>query len=200
MLNFAFAAIFAAAASHIQNCLDERFLDHYDAFALAKPAADATLVNANTGQSVAVDPSHQWIAGARDGERVCITDGHLFGWIDASKIALGPLPSPSASAWLGRWDFAESGAPPWIRIRRRKDGKLHVTGYAEWRAHPDSVPHLGELDFTGLPRGILFDDAGGEVDCGIRLMLLGDRLLAKDNHYCGGMNVSFSATYARAHR
>jgi hypothetical protein len=38
------------------------------------------------------------------------------------------------------------------------------------------------------------------VECGIRLMLLGDRLLAKDNGYCGGMNVNFTTTYALVHR
>ena len=189
-------AIFAATP-HIQNCLDERFLDHTGAFALATPAAGASMAGAESGQPVPIDPSHQWIAGARDGERVCVTDGRLFGWAEASTLTFGPLPSPPRSAWLGRWEFAYSGGQPWIEIRRRKDGKLHVTGYAEWRAHPDSTPNMGDLDFTGLPRGIIFDDAGGEVDCGIRMMLLGDRLLAKDNGYCGGMNVNFTTTYAR---
>jgi hypothetical protein len=193
-------AAFFAATPQIQNCLDERFLDNEGAFALATPSADASLIHAESGERVPIDPSHQWIAGQRDGDRVCVTDGHLFGWTETSKITLGPLPSPPRSAWLGRWEFAYSGGEPWIQIRRRKDGKLHVTGYAEWRAHPDSTPNLGDLDFTGLPRGMIFDDAGGEVDCGIRMMLLGDRLLAKDNGHCGGMNVNFTTMYARVHR
>jgi len=191
-------AIAVAAFLQIANCLDERFLDHTGAFARAVPAAGAALEQAEYHTRVPLDPSHQWIAGARDGDRVCVTDGHVFGWADASSLTFAPLPPTSQSAWLGKWEFAESGDIPWIRITRRKDGKLHVSGYAEWRAHPDSDPHLGELDFTGLPRGIVFDEAGGsETDCAVRLMLLGDRLLAKDNGYCGGMNVNFTTVYKR---
>jgi hypothetical protein len=159
---------------------------------------------------VPIDPSHQWIAGKRTGHSVCVTDGRLFGWIEASKLSFAPLPSPPKKAWIGRWEFAESGGEPWIQIRQRRDGKLHVWGYAEWRAHADSTPHLGEIDFTGLPRGIVFDDGDPACfelkwtddepqrcfDCVIRLMLLGDRLLGKDNGRCGGMNVNFTATYA----
>ena len=196
MFAFVIAAFFATAP-RIEHCLDERFLDHEGRYALATPSADATLIHAESGQRVPIDPSHQRIDGQSDGDMVCVTDGHLFGWTEASKIALGPLPSPPKRAWLGRWEFAYSGGVPWIEIRQRRDGKLHVSGYAEWRAHPDSTPNLGELDFTGLPRGIIFEDAGGEVDCGIRLMLIGDRLLAKDNGYCGGMNVNFTTMYAR---
>ena len=194
-------AIAVAALLQIRNCLDERFLDHTGAFVLATPSAGATLAQAEHGTRLPIDPSHQWIAGARERDRVCLTDGHVFGWAEATNLTLAPLPSPPPSAWLGKWEFAESGPPPWILIKQRKDGKLHVSGYAEWRAHPDSDPHLGELDFTGLPRGILFDDAGGgEYDCAVRLMLLGDRLLAKDNGHCGGMNVNFTTVYARRRR
>jgi len=213
MLTFAFAAILAAGPRHIESCLDERFLDN-DAFAVATPIAGATLMQAEYGQRLPMDPAHHWIAGAHDGDLICVTDGHLFGWTEASNVTLGPEPSPPKSAWIGRWEFAYSGGEPWIDIRQRKDGKLHVTGYAEWRAHPDSVPNLGELDFTGLPHGVLFDDgdpacfemkwADDEparcLDCVIRLMLLGDRLLAKDNGRCGGMNVRFSTMFSRRKR
>ena len=217
-------ALFATAPSIHRNmsCLDERFLDLGAQFASATPSPGAALIPAGATcldgdiarctERRPLDPKRQWIAGAREGAWVCVTDGLLYGWIEAERMTFGPLPSPPKGAWTGRWELSYSGGDPSIRIQQRKDGKLHVSGYAEWRAHPDSTPNIGELDFTGLPREIFFD--GGDpaclelkwaddeparcFDCIIRLMLVNDRLIARDNGRCGGMNVSFSTTYRRA--
>ena len=218
-----FAAVLTAflAIARNQSCLDERFLVPGTEFASVTPAAGAALIPADAAcldgditkctARQPLDPRRQWIAGVREGEWVCVTDGLRFGWVESEKLTFGPLPSPPKSAWIGKWEFAWSGGDPSIRIRQRKDGKLHVTGYAEWRAHPDSTPNIGELDFTGLPRGVMFDD-GDPVclelkwaddepqrcfDCIIRLMLINERLFGRDNGRCGGMNVNFSTVYKK---
>ena len=78
----------------------------------------------------------------------------------------------------------------------QKVAELYGRGEAPAYGGANEIPAVAALCIPEL----IFNDAGGEVNCGIRMMLLGDRLLAKDNGYCGGMNVKFTTMYARVHR
>jgi hypothetical protein len=127
----------------------------------------------------------------------CVTDGRSFEWVEETKLIRSPLPHVDASAWKGVWKYA--GDLPRITIRLRRDGKLNLQGYSEWRAHPDAVPHLGDFDYTS-PVSTNFLSLGDmdSIDCSLRLLLVNDRLFVTDNSHCGGMNVRFSALYDRA--
>jgi hypothetical protein len=205
----------------VAQCLDERFAEGTGPFSAVRVSSDNTpsLIPADAacldsgpsacGNRVPLDPHRQWFAGARAGNWVCVTDGTVFGWAPADQLALGPIPAAHSTDWLGEWDRRYGGAD--FRVKLADDRKtLHVTGTAEWRAGPDAVPHLGDLDADGHPvanelrlgepKCLDFDynETHEECyDCVARLMLINGRIFVIDNHLCGGMNVNFDGIYDR---
>jgi hypothetical protein len=203
----------------VVDCLDERFADRVGPFHAVRflsgkspafIAADDACLNLDPDKCVKrtpMDPGRSWFTGARARGYVCVTDGRQFGWTRSGDIATGPIPAISPREWMGSW--SAGGAQ--FDIAPGGDGKtLHVTGTTEWRAGPDSPPHLGDLDYDGalvaneLRIGEVrcldldYQDSHDEcARCVARLMYIGGRILVRDNRFCGGMNVNFNGVYDR---
>ena len=206
----------------VASCLGAQFAEGPGPFHLVRPSpgqspafipADDACLNADASacrNHIPLDKSHAWFAGAHAGDWVCVTDGRQFGWTRESQVTLGPIPDALPKDWRGEWN-AEFGDVV-IAVTPAVEGqRLHVKAEAEWRAHPDSPPHLGELDADGEllanelrlgePKCLDLDyrEAHREcLDCVARLMLINGRVFLKDNRMCGGMNVSFDGIYDRA--
>jgi hypothetical protein len=211
----------AGKPTRVADCLDERFTEpiapfHAVRFLPGKPAAfidaDDACLNLDVDKCTKrtpMDPDEPWLAGAHAGAWVCVTDGTHFGWTRAADIALGPAPATPPRDWLGSWAIANSESK--FEIAFLKDGKtLHVTGTAQWQAGPDAPPHTGDLDADGVL--VANELRLGEVrcldseyqesheacaECVARLMFVSGRILVRDNHFCGGMNVNFNGVYDR---
>lgn len=161
---------------------------------------------------IPIDPARAWIAGARAGEWICLSDGEASGWAPLKEITLQQAPSRARGDWLGEWERDRGSAA--LAIRSAGDGKgLEVTGDAEWLAGPDAEAHVGHLGGEGTPAGVVFmlgdprcvapDRAEkatlieGCLECNARLVLVGATLFVTDNRNCGGMNVNFDGIYHR---
>jgi hypothetical protein len=124
--------------------------------------------------------------------------GGTAGWIASRQVELLPNPTnPPLAQWQGDWS---SDGNPEVTITR-SNGTLRVTGTAFW---PGPQPteqypsiHIGEIDGTLAPAGQRAHYSDDDM-CEIDFTLLGDFLIAGDNHQCGGVNVSFSGVYRRA--
>jgi hypothetical protein len=121
------------------------------------------------------------------------------GWIRPSEAKAEPTRTPNLADWTGDWSASAD-----INIERLRDGSLHVTGTALWYGLKndagEQVVHDGELDDSARPVGdrLEIGDPNEEYGCRVVFTLVNGYLLAKDNGYCGGMNVSFTDVYRRA--
>lgn len=124
--------------------------------------------------------------------------GGTAGWVEAAR--LDPLTiddAPPPQAWAGRWS---SQGNPEVTISLAGD-VLAIEGEAYW---PSPDPPIEErpggpnMGFIGGALQVLGNRAVYDDDwCRIEFTLLGETLIAGDNLRCGGMNVTFSAVYAR---
>lgn len=162
-------------------------------------------------------PGDEVVISGQRGEFVCATyvsaKGRVSdGWLPRSAVTpVQDLPAIQKSDWLGTW---RSGPEQEIAIDAiGSSDKLTIKGDASWGASdPERVKrgavHVGELEgevaATGADlsfgmgeNGTLPYSEADEVDCKVQMRRLGSYLLAKDNHMCGGVNVSFSGVYRR---
>lgn len=124
--------------------------------------------------------------------------GGTASWVETARlepVAVDDMPPPSA--WAGTWS---SEGNPELTIQALPDG-LAIEGEAYW---PSPDPPIEErpggpnMGFIGGALHVLGNRALYEEDsCRIEFTLLGETLIAGDNLRCGGMNVTFSAIYAR---
>lgn len=118
------------------------------------------------------------------------------GWMPADGVKLLPTnETPSVDQWLGKWKAWDDS----ITIKRApqsdpKSNMLQLYGDGHWHA-PGYDDHFGNFSGTARPEGnhLHIEDDG----CAVTLTLINNRLLAKDNHSCGGINVTFSQVYDR---
>jgi hypothetical protein len=207
----------------LEYCYEDQFALAAGPYLRAAPARAATPTRIDAGDPcirgdlarcarVPLDPARPWIAGARAGDWICLTNGTDAGWVPLKDLALEPAPTRSASDWLGDWERDRGSGT--LAIRAAKDGKsVEVTGDAEWRAGPNADPHVGQLSGESTPAGVVLmlgdprcvapDRAEKAtavescLDCNARLVLVNETLLVTDNRNCGGMNVNFDGVYHR---
>ncbi|MEO6688410.1 MAG: hypothetical protein ABIN56_04790 [Dokdonella sp.] len=161
-------------------------------------------------------PGDNVLAWSRWGDTFCATYTSRNGVVTVGRlwdVALdfhGDGRAPVTSDWAGHWKRDDEAE---IYIRRLDDRHLEIEGDASWGGHdPDRVEngsvHIGQIELTRLrPTGhvLHFIEGSGnsppaadaENECMVDLQRQADKLLAKDNGHCGGMNVSFSGTYQR---
>lgn len=135
--------------------------------------------------------------------------GHS-GWLPKNAVAtIAPQDSIAREKWIGRWQAPEQT----IAIRPGTTaGTLVLSGEATYGARdPDRVQrgavNVGEFEVTAHIPGdaFAFTPSDGKAvpydprsdDCGMRLRLQGEYLIAMDNQKCGGLNVTFSGVYRR---
>ncbi len=205
----------------VASCLDERFAEPVAPFnsvrflpgkSPAFIAADDACLNLDADQCTKLtpmNPSHAWLAGARVGGYVCVTDGKQFGWTRKADLGLDPVPATPPREWIGSWRATYGEAQ--FDVTLKEDGKTpRVLGTAQWQAGPDATPHLGDLEGDGVL--VANELRLGDVrcldseyqeshdacaQCVARLMFVSGRILVRDNHWCGGMNVNFDGVYDR---
>jgi len=158
-----------------------------------------------------LEPASAWIAGARLGDWICVSDGTQSGWVPASELKLEPTPERPIADWRGKWKRDAGDAT--VTIRARDDRMLDVSGDAQWSSGPDAVPNVGQLTGRAKPSGIelllgdprcVGPDRADKADaipacleCNARLLLVGTTLIVTDNRNCGGLNVNFDGLYHR---
>ena len=187
------------------------FVRNGDAAAPACPADTAAC-----RQKTYVVDGDLLILGKRLRDFVCATyiGGKGFGhsgWLPANAVAtIAPQASIAREKWIGRWQAPEQT----ITIRPGPAAEtLTLAGQATYGGRdPERVKrgavNIGEFEVTARIPGdaLAFTPSGGKAvpydpksdDCGIRLRLQGEYLIAMDNQKCGGMNVTFSGIYRKA--
>lgn len=186
------------------------FLRNGDASAPACPADTAAC-----RQKAYVVDGDLLIVGKRLRDFVCATYvsskgfGHS-GWLPGTAVATIPPQAPVArEKWIGRWQAPEQT----IAIKPGPTADtLALAGEATYGARdPERVKrgavNVGEFEVTARIPGdaFAFTPSDGKAapydprsdDCGVRLRLQGDYLIAMDNQKCGGMNVTFSGIYRK---
>jgi hypothetical protein len=128
--------------------------------------------------------------------------GGTAGWVETARLRPLPVePAPRAEAWIGQWS---SEGNPVVTIRRSGE-ELGIDGEAYWPSPNPPVeerpggPNIGSIGgaFRVTGSRAEYDEGDG---CQVSFTLVGDLLIAGDNHRCGGMNVSFSGVYKRTSR
>ena len=91
---------------------------------------------------------------------------------------------------VGTWTYDEN---PKIVITAKGHDEVNAEGEAWWRGVGQSY-HTGEFSAVASPAGkeITFREGNDAYSCEVDLLRRGPYLVAKDNSYCGGMNVRFS--------
>ncbi len=132
------------------------------------------------------------------------------GWLPKSAVTtIPPQASIGREKWIGNWQAQEQT----IAIKPGPTaGTLSLSGEATYGARdPERVKrgavNVGEFEATARIPGdaFAFTPSDGKAapydpkvdDCGVRLRLHGDYLIAMDNQKCGGMNVTFSGIYRK---
>lgn len=89
---------------------------------------------------------------------------------------------------------------PKIVIAPADNDKVSATGDAAWPGLGALARHTGSFSAVASPAGkeITFRDGEGDYACKVDLLRRGPYLVAKDNSYCGGMNVRFSGILVKA--
>jgi hypothetical protein len=127
-----------------------------------------------------------WYQPARGDETV--------GWLPVDSLAIAKSREAAASQWLGTWKFHDDT----LRVTPGpRAGSLSADGDAYWPSRRSAYPsvHTGNFEAAATPtRNTLVLQDGG---CAVRLSLVGELLVASDNHECGGMNVTFDGVYRR---
>jgi hypothetical protein len=163
---------------------------------------------------IPLDPASTWIAGARVGDFVCVTEGATSGWVRHDELLLEPAAERPIADWRGTWEHEAGSAT--VTISSKDDRTLEVKGEATWAAGPDAEPHVGTLEgrarasgielVLGDPRCVVPDrgesapESAACSECHARLLLVGAALVVADNHNCGGLNVNFDGAYRRRPR
>lgn len=209
----------------LEYCYEDQFAQAPGPYSRTRPAPGAQPARIDAAdacvsgdlakcQRVPLEPDAQWIAGARLGDWICVSDGTRSGWVPATELALEPAPARPGADWLGTWK-RESGEAT-LTIRAAGGAGLQVKGEATWSSGGDATPHVGQLEGRARPSGaelMLGDprcvapDRADKADaipacqeCCARLLLVGTTLIVADNHNCGGLNVNFDGVYRRARR
>lgn len=132
------------------------------------------------------------------------------GWLPKNALStIAPQASIGREKWIGNWQAPEKT----ITIEPGATaGTLAISGEATYGARdPERVKrgavNVGEFEVTARIPGeaFAFTPSDGKAtpydpkadDCGVRLRLQGDYLIAMDNQKCGGMNVTFSGIYRK---
>jgi hypothetical protein len=186
------------------------FLRNGDASAPACPADTAAC-----RQKAYVVDGDLLIVGKSLRDFVCATyiSGKGFGhsgWLPKNAVAtIAPQHSIAREKWIGRWRAPEQTIT--VRPGPTTD-TLAISGEATYGARdPDRVKrgavNIGEFEVTAHIPGdaFAFTPSDGKAvrydpksdDCGMRLRLQGEYLIAMDNQKCGGLNVTFSGVYRR---
>jgi hypothetical protein len=121
------------------------------------------------------------------------------GWLPLSSLAFVDEPKrpPSLKRWLGTWRHWDDR----LVIGKSADrNALNIKGTAYWPARNLAPFHSGFLSGNAEPVGntvtvVYPPDSPPGARCELRLTLLGDLLVASDNHRCGGMNVVFDGVF-----
>jgi hypothetical protein len=135
--------------------------------------------------------------GPQDNNFRCVYYGTVKG-----KIVAGFVPTENLAPFAeneeltqdflrGVWTYDGN---PQIVITPADNNKVSATGDAAWPGLGAQALHTGSFSAVASPAGkeITFRDGDGEYSCKVDLLRRGPYLVAKDNGYCGGMNVRFS--------
>src|SRR6516225_3759290 len=92
---------------------------------------------------------------------------------------------------VGVWTYDGN---PQIAITAAGNDQVSATGEAAWPGLGSQARHTGSFSAVASPAGteITFREGDGACSCKVDLLRRGPYLVAKDNSYCGGMNVRFS--------
>jgi hypothetical protein len=129
---------------------------------------------------------------------VCAHLGEKDGWIPAAQVQITEperIPAP-ISAWRGTWHGISQPAAITIVT---KNGELRAwfqTNYPD----ADSPDHQTDcMDGIALPKGsaVTFTDLSFHDECTIRLMLVGDLMVATATDACTSFNMRYGAFYVR---
>jgi hypothetical protein len=114
-----------------------------------------------------------------------------FGWLPADRVQIIQAERP-LNWWRGTW--RSTAARIKITI---EDNRLSAEGHAIWQGQ--SSPHFGEFSAEAIPDagGILFKEGDDADVCQVKLVAMGNAMVAEDNNNCGGFNVSFTGFYTR---
>lgn len=134
---------------------------------------------------------NDWICGYyRNGS----SGDSYAGWMPAETVKLLPTKDmPDIAQWIGKWKAWDDSIT--IKPASNSDpqnGMLRVYGDGHWHAQ-GYMDQFGNFSGTARPEGnkLAIKDHG----CEVILTLINNRLLAKDNHACGALNVTFSEVY-----
>lgn len=124
-------------------------------------------------------------------------------WVCVAVPGKGPLEVKTGWLPVSHWKNDAKTAPPkpqawagvWQNDRARLninviDNRVNIDGHAIWTGSLSS--HFGDLSFEGVPDG---DRLAIQEECQATMRRIGKYIIAKDNHKCGGMNVTFSGVY-----
>lgn len=128
--------------------------------------------------------------------------GGTAGWVETARLR--PLPverAPRAEAWVGQWSTEGDNG---VTIHRRGEA-FEIDGEAYWpSANPPIEERPGGPNIGSIGGMLRVEGNRAEYDegegCQVSFTLIGELLIAGDNHQCGGMNVSFSGVYKRTGR
>lgn len=142
-----------------------------------------------TRDQVLVSRRHgSWICGWYQPRK----GSETVGWLPADKLVMSaPLRPPTLKNWIGMWKYGKQS----LDIRRDgKTGFLKVKGYAVWEGARGNT-HVGGIEAVAQPQG---DElALVEEECRVKLKLVGDYLVARDNSECGGVNVRLNGVFRK---
>lgn len=112
-------------------------------------------------------------------------------WLSLGSLAIIKTDSnPLAEKWVGTWRSGDSS----VTVKNETMGSLRMRGESSWTGITGSV-HIGNFNGSTRPQGNQATLEDGI--CKLKLILIGDYLIANDNSLCGGANVSFDGVYRR---
>jgi len=120
-----------------------------------------------------------------------------FGWVPAQRWHRSNNRPQPATRWPGVWQNNHAK----LKVRST-DGILDVSGNALWGGGGLNTAHFGDFQATGVPIDGLLSIGNDTTTgaCRVALRLVGSFLVAADNRYCGGANVTFDGIYRLRHR
>lgn len=111
-----------------------------------------------------------------------------------------PRPVNDPRQWVGHWAKIQQGDPDTIEVRQA-GGRLHLQGYATWKATIRSAGNMGSFGDSGILRnGLVRIGEGDRTACHLSFTLIGRYLVVfdRDDSGCNGNNVRFSGVYRRS--